>query len=53
MGKALTRLTIDKGMSSEFKLLEQNKLVMRKVYNEIPALVEYTLRVYWGKITER
>ncbi|WP_257669741.1 winged helix-turn-helix transcriptional regulator [Parapedobacter tibetensis] len=49
-------------LSSELKLLEQNKLVTRKVYDEIPVLVEYTLTtysetlfpiielmVYWGK----
>ena len=49
-------------LSSELKLLEQNKLITRKVYDEIPVLVEYTLTpysetlfpiveqmVYWGK----
>ncbi len=49
-------------LSSELKLLEQNKLIMRKVYDETPVLVVYTLTdysktlfpimelmVYWGK----
>lgn len=49
-------------LSSELKLLEQNELVTRKVYDETPVVVEYTLTsysktlfpiielmVYWGK----
>ena len=49
-------------LSSELKLLEQNKLLSRKVYDETPVLVEYALTkysetlfpimelmVYWGK----
>lgn len=33
-------------LSSELKLLEQNKLIMRKVYDDTPVLVEYTLTTY-------
>ncbi len=49
-------------LSSELRLLEQNKLITRTVYDETPVLVEYTLTaysetlfpiielmVYWGK----
>ncbi len=49
-------------LTSELRLLEQNKLVTRKVYDESPVIVEYTLTeysktlfpiielmVYWGK----
>ena len=33
-------------LSTELKLLEQNKLITRKVYDDVPVLVEYTLTAY-------
>lgn len=49
-------------LSTELKLLEQNKLIVRTVYDETPVLVEYKLAeysetlfpimesmVYWGR----
>ena len=62
ISKEVTGIT-DKTLSKELKSLEENKLVLRSVYDTFPPTVEYTITAhgqslapvlemlyYWGKV---
>ncbi|WP_035644031.1 helix-turn-helix domain-containing protein [Flavobacterium sp. ASV13] len=39
-------------LSKELRHLEENELISRKVYDDYPARIEYTLTVYCHSLTE-